>query len=138
MRRWDIDEAILDHLKSGPRTASGLFRELNKGMHHRAILTARGWKRSQTNVKVDNRTLMHHLRYLQRDGLIADQPVLKVLHHDRREVLWRVKYFRRAKAQGTAPPPHEGPIRPELRKEIHNPFKGEEGQLSFIRWLRDP
>jgi hypothetical protein len=138
MRRWDIDRAILALLEPGPRTASKLYRELNTGIRRQWVLTARGWRLRLVNVKVDNRTLMHHLRYLQRDGQVTCETCLKVLHHDRGAVLWCVKYFRRAKAQGTAPPPHEGPIRPELRKEIHNPFKGEEGQLSFIRWLRDP
>lgn len=136
-RRWDIDLAILALLKSGPRTASRLYRELNPQTKPGWILTARGWKHRLLNITVDNRVLMRHLKYLIRDGLIAVQPQLKVLHHDKGLVGWNVKYYL-LREQNLSSTPSPSPLAGvKAVSEIHNPFNGEEGMLRYMRWLRD-
>jgi hypothetical protein len=137
-RRWDIDNAILAFLESGPKTASRLFIELNPGLRRRWGQTVRGWKRRPVNVKVDYRALKRHLGYLQRDGLIDAWPELKILHHDRGAVAWDVKYYH---LQALHPSPLPSPTLLQSLQStsaIHNPFRGEEGMLRYIRWLRDP
>jgi len=137
-RRWDIDNAILTLLESGPKTTCRLYRLLNPGMRRALVLTARGWKYKPVNVKVDKRVLKRHLGYLIRDSIAAVKTQLKILHHNRGMVSWNVKYYMLQGERGSPPPPGSPLCRPIPFKEIHNPFPGEEGQLRFIRWLRDP
>ena len=137
-RRWDIDLAILHLLKSGPKTASRLFRLLNPSAKPGWILTRRGWKHRLLNVTVDKRVLMRHLGYLMRDGLVAARSQVKILHHDKGLAGWNVRYYLLRKP-GLSPPPSRSPLRVvKTVSEIHNPFNGEEGALRYVRWLRDP
>lgn len=137
-RRWDIDSAILSFLESGPRTASRLFTFLNSRTWRARAPPESSPEIGARGARVDKRALMRHLGYLQRDGLIAVQPELRVLHHDRTMVVWNVKYYRLA-GQWDIPPPPRTPLQGlQVVKEIHNPLKGEEGMIRFTRWLRDP
>ena len=137
-RRWDIDLAILALLKSGPKTASRLYRLLNPSAKPGWILTARGWKHRLLNVTVDKRVLMRHLGYLTRDGLVACSHRVKVLYRDRGGTCWLTKYYSLQAQEGGATP-SSSPLRVvKTVSEIHNPFNGEEGALRYLRWLRDP
>lgn len=137
-RRWDIDVAILEALDSGSRTLSQLYRTMNPGVP-RTILRSGGSGRPRAlRPRVDKRTIKRHLRHLQRDGHVQAHPQVKVLRRDIGAVTWRINYYRRTPTRDH-PPPGGAPLS-SLKPvaEIHNPFHGPEGQLRFIRWLRDP
>jgi hypothetical protein len=127
-RRWDIDQAILNLLKSSPKTASKLRTEIRVGIKHHTSETAPIWKTYPMQIQIHGRSLAKHLGYLQRDGLIACESCLKVLHHDRGAVYWLTKYYTLQSLQPTPTPlptrcsPHLNPQRsPKQPENIHKP-----------------
>jgi hypothetical protein len=137
-RRYDIDQAILRQLNPDPKTAHGLWRDLNPHMWSGWIYTSKGPKRVRLHVAVDYRTLKRHLRYLERDGLIDSAIQLKVLKRASSETAWSVRYYHLRRQGGGPPPPSAPQSRLKPTSTIHNPFHGASGARQFIEWLANP
>lgn len=137
-RRYDIDQAILRQLNPHPKTAHRLWRDLNPHIRRTWRCTPQGWKNLWLNVAIDYRTLMRHVGYLRRDGLITQASQLKILVRDDSQTAWLVKYYFLKNRDHSSTPPSTPPEILKPVAVIHNPFYGPEGATRFMRWLAEP
>ncbi len=92
-RRWDIDLAIIAALQDEPKTASGLYRDLNPEMKRVWLEFPEGIRKCKVNAVVDHRTLWQHLVRLVRDKVIMKARQRKTCVGMKDIASWHVTYY---------------------------------------------